>query len=141
MHFLSNFGCKIIFVCANNFWHQQDSNSLFKGTMGHMTSQGKKPIESLKNGKCVLKLSLNCHSLTCTKSIKYLKTLKCVLESPSIVLEFFCSKKGMNCGTEAVPQKNELGKRKFGKAFKFCLCGRVLVKKFFFATQARSFMY
>ena len=38
MHFLSNFGCNIIFVCANNFWHQQDSNSLFKGTMGHMTS-------------------------------------------------------------------------------------------------------
>ena len=31
MRFLSNFGCKIIFVCSNDFWHQQDSNSLFKG--------------------------------------------------------------------------------------------------------------
>ena len=29
MRFLSNFECKIIFVCSNNFWHQQDSNSLF----------------------------------------------------------------------------------------------------------------
>ena len=33
MRFLSNFGCKIIFVCSNNFWHQQDSNSLFKGSI------------------------------------------------------------------------------------------------------------
>ena len=32
MHFLSNFGCKIIFICSVNFWHQQDSNSLFKGS-------------------------------------------------------------------------------------------------------------
>ena len=32
MHFLSNFGCKIIFIWSVNFWHQQDSNSLFKGS-------------------------------------------------------------------------------------------------------------
>ena len=38
MRFLSNFGCKIIFVCSNNFWHQQDSNSLYKGSIGHVTS-------------------------------------------------------------------------------------------------------
>ena len=38
MRFLSNFGCKIIFMCSVNFWHQQDSNSLFKGSIGHMTS-------------------------------------------------------------------------------------------------------
>ena len=38
MRFLSNFGCKIIFVCSNNFWHQQDSNSLFKESIGHVTS-------------------------------------------------------------------------------------------------------
>ena len=38
MRYLSNFGCKIIFVCSNNFWHQQDSNSLFKGSIGHVTS-------------------------------------------------------------------------------------------------------
>ena len=31
MRFLSNFGCKIIFMCSVNFWHQQDRNSLFKG--------------------------------------------------------------------------------------------------------------
>ena len=32
MHFLSNCGCKIIFIfmCSVNFWYQQDSNSLFK---------------------------------------------------------------------------------------------------------------
>ena len=30
MHFLSNFRCKIIFMCSVNFWHPQDSNSLFK---------------------------------------------------------------------------------------------------------------
>ena len=31
MRFLSNFGCKIIFMCSVNFCHQQDSNSSFKG--------------------------------------------------------------------------------------------------------------
>ena len=30
MCFLSNLGCKIIFLCSVNFWHQQDSNSLLK---------------------------------------------------------------------------------------------------------------
>ena len=33
MRFLSNFGCEIIFMCFVNFWHQQDSNSLFKGSI------------------------------------------------------------------------------------------------------------
>ena len=44
MRFLSNFGCKIIFMCSVNFWHQQDSNSLFKGSISHVTSQCKWPI-------------------------------------------------------------------------------------------------
>ena len=44
MRFLSNFGCKIIFMCSVNFWHQQDSNSLFKGSNGHVTSYCKWPI-------------------------------------------------------------------------------------------------
>ena len=30
--------CEIIFMCSVNFRHQQDSNSLFKGTIGHVTS-------------------------------------------------------------------------------------------------------
>ena len=38
VRFLSNFRCKIIFTCSVNFWHQQDSNSLFKGSIGHVTS-------------------------------------------------------------------------------------------------------
>ena len=38
MRFPSNFGCKIIFMCSVNFLHQQDSNSLFKGSIGHVTS-------------------------------------------------------------------------------------------------------
>ena len=38
MRFLSNFGCTIIFMCSVNFWHQQVSNSLFKGSIGHVTS-------------------------------------------------------------------------------------------------------
>ena len=38
MRFLSNFEGKIIFMCFANFWHQQDSNSLSKGTIGHVTS-------------------------------------------------------------------------------------------------------
>ena len=33
MRFLSNFGCKIVFMCSAIFWHQQDSSSLFKGSM------------------------------------------------------------------------------------------------------------
>ena len=46
MRFLSNFGCKIIFMCSVNFWHQQDSNSSFKGSIGHVTSQCNWPIDS-----------------------------------------------------------------------------------------------
>ena len=34
MRFLPNFGFEIIFVCSNNFRHQQDSNSLLKGSIG-----------------------------------------------------------------------------------------------------------
>ena len=35
MRFLSNFGGKMTSV---NVWLQQDSNSLFKGSIGHMKS-------------------------------------------------------------------------------------------------------
>ena len=38
MRFRSNFGCKIIVTCSVTFWHQQDSSSLFKGSIGHVTS-------------------------------------------------------------------------------------------------------
>ena len=38
IRFLSNFACKILFMCYINFWHQQDSNSFFKGSIGHVTS-------------------------------------------------------------------------------------------------------
>ena len=48
MRFLSNFECKIIFMCSVNFWHQQhqqEFSSLFKGSIGHVTSYCKWPIE------------------------------------------------------------------------------------------------
>ena len=48
MRFLSNFRCKIIFMCSVNFWHQQDSNSLFKGNFGHVISWYKWPITVLQ---------------------------------------------------------------------------------------------
>ena len=38
MHFLSDFECKIIFMSSVKFWQQQDYNSLFKGSIGHVTS-------------------------------------------------------------------------------------------------------
>ena len=38
MRFLSSFGCKIIFMCSVNFWQHEDSNTLFKGSIGHVTS-------------------------------------------------------------------------------------------------------
>ena len=38
MRFLANFSCEIIFMCSVNFLHQQDSSSLFKGSIGHVTS-------------------------------------------------------------------------------------------------------
>ena len=40
MCFLSNFACKIIiiFMCSVDFCKQQDYNSLFKGSIGHVTS-------------------------------------------------------------------------------------------------------
>ena len=41
MRFLSNFGCKIIFMCSVTFWHQQEYNSFFKGKIGHVTSSCK----------------------------------------------------------------------------------------------------
>ena len=39
MRFLSNFAFTIMFMCSINFWHQQDCNSLFIGSIGHETSQ------------------------------------------------------------------------------------------------------
>ena len=39
MRFLSNFEFKIIFMCSVNFWNQQDSNSLFKWSVGHLLVQ------------------------------------------------------------------------------------------------------
>ena len=57
MRFLSNFGCKIIFICSVNFWHQQDSNSLFKGSIGHVTSYSKWPIAQFENN-----LGAPCHA-------------------------------------------------------------------------------
>ena len=44
MHFASNFGCEIIFMHSVNSCHQQDSKSLFKGSIGHMTSSCRWPI-------------------------------------------------------------------------------------------------
>ena len=38
MRFLSNFGCNIIFMRSVDFWQQQHYNSLFKGSIGHVTS-------------------------------------------------------------------------------------------------------
>ena len=38
MRFLSNFECEILFMRSVNFGHQQDSNLLFKGSIGHVTS-------------------------------------------------------------------------------------------------------
>ena len=40
MRFLSNFGCKIIFVCSVNFGHQQDSTPLFKGITWPLSPSG-----------------------------------------------------------------------------------------------------
>ena len=37
MRFLSNFGCEIIFMSSVKFWQLQDYNSLFKGSIGHVT--------------------------------------------------------------------------------------------------------
>ena len=38
MRFLSNLGSKITFMRSVNFWHQQEYNSLSKGSIGHVTS-------------------------------------------------------------------------------------------------------
>ena len=38
MRFLSNFGCKIVFMRSVNFCHQQDSKSFFLGSNGCVTS-------------------------------------------------------------------------------------------------------
>ena len=38
MPFLSNFGRKIIFMCSDNFWHQQDFNLFFKASITYVTS-------------------------------------------------------------------------------------------------------
>ena len=38
MGFLSDIRCKTIFMSSVKFWQQQDYNSLFKGSIGHVTS-------------------------------------------------------------------------------------------------------
>ena len=52
MRFLSNFGCKIIFMRYVDFWQQQDYNSLFKGSIGHVTSKWKWPISCVNSSPC-----------------------------------------------------------------------------------------
>ena len=52
MRFLSNFGSKITFMCSVNFWHQQEYNSLFKGSIGHVTSKCKRPIVNYPSNYC-----------------------------------------------------------------------------------------
>ena len=32
-------------MCSNNFWDQQDSNSLFKGSIGHVTNWRLLPLK------------------------------------------------------------------------------------------------
>ena len=44
MRSLSNFGSKIIFMCSVDFWHHQDSNKSFKGSISHVTSKCNWPI-------------------------------------------------------------------------------------------------
>ena len=44
MHFISNFGCKVIFMHSINFLSSHNSKSLFKESIGHMTSSCEKPI-------------------------------------------------------------------------------------------------
>ena len=48
MRFFSNLGCKIIFICFDYFWHQQYSKSLFKESIGHVTSQCKWQVAMAK---------------------------------------------------------------------------------------------
>ena len=36
-------------MCSVNFWHQQDSNTLFKGSIGHVTSSCKWPISAVSS--------------------------------------------------------------------------------------------
>ena len=55
MRFLSNFGCKMIFMCSVNFGHQQDSSLLFEESIGHVTSQCKWPIKMKTDRDIVVK--------------------------------------------------------------------------------------
>ena len=43
-------------MCFVNFWHQQDYNSLFKGSIGHVTSKCKRPIDFIRNSMQSLKV-------------------------------------------------------------------------------------
>ena len=36
-------------MCSVNFWHQQDTNALFKGSIGHVTSSCKWPISAVSS--------------------------------------------------------------------------------------------
>ena len=89
MHFLSNFRCKIIFMCSINFQHQQDSNSLFKERIGHMTSQYKLqwPVRSQSQQK----QDEDFHMYSCKHVVNNYKTphhhcriLNPILRTPSI---------------------------------------------------------
>ena len=59
MRFLSNFVCKIFFMCSVNFWHQQDYNSLFKRGIGHVTSKCKRPIGHIRSLGIGMELAWN----------------------------------------------------------------------------------
>ena len=60
MRFLSNFGCKIVFMRYVNFCHQQDSKSLFKGSLGHVSSYSASGVRRRSRSEVSMAL-LFCH--------------------------------------------------------------------------------
>ena len=103
MRFLSNFGCKLIFMCSVNFWHQQYSNSLFEGSIGYVTSQCKWPIKdggstSRQLISCARRKKLRPHgrlntSLPCNVIFPHVcQNVSLVWKIPPQYVEFICER-------------------------------------------------
>ena len=82
MSFLSNFAGKIIFMSSVNFWHQQDSNSLFIGSIGDVTSLCRWPIPRKSNDLFRQKRVFSSYTFSLTNGI----TLACLVSSERGIL-------------------------------------------------------
>ena len=82
MSFRSIFWSKIFIMCFVNFWHQQDFNALFKGSIGHVTSQRKCMAYTLKTLFRLFRVLQDLQKRIPSGAIKFVPACSVILGEP-----------------------------------------------------------